>query len=129
MAEEVKTKKPAAKKAAEKPAAEANADKPVKEVKPAAEANADKPVKEVKPAAEAKAAKPARKKAEKTEKPAAAKIKVTLVKSTISSIPAHKKTVAALGLKKVNSFKIHEENPCILGMIDKVKHLVKVEKV
>ena len=114
MAEEVKTKKPAAKKAAEKPAAEANADKPVKEVKPAAEA---------------KAAKPARKKAEKTEKPAAAKIKVTLVKSTISSIPAHKKPVAALGLKKVNSFKIHEENPCILGMIDKVKHLVKVEKV
>ena len=125
MAEEVKTKKPAAKKAAEKPAAEANADKPVKEVKPARK----KAEKAEKPAAEAKAAKPARKKAEKTEKPAAAKIKVTLVKSTISSIPAHKKTVAALGLKKVNSFKIHEENPCILGMIDKVKHLVKVEKV
>lgn len=63
------------------------------------------------------------------KKTEAGKIKVTLVKSTISAIPAHKKTVAALGLKKVNSFKIHQENPCILGMIDKVKYLVKVEKV
>ena len=59
----------------------------------------------------------------------AGKIKVTLVKSTIAILPQHKKVVAALGLKKVNSFRIHEENPCILGMIAKVKYLVKVEKV
>ena len=58
-----------------------------------------------------------------------AKIKVTLVKSTIAILPQHKKIVAALGLKKIRSFRIHEENPCILGMIAKVKYLVKVEKI
>ena len=58
-----------------------------------------------------------------------AKIKVTLVKSTIAILPQHKKVVAALGLKKVNSFRIHNENPCILGMIEKVKYLLKVEKI
>ena len=65
-------------------------------------------------------------KAKKTE---TAKIKVTLVKSTIAILPQHKKIVEALGLKKVRSFRIHEENPCILGMIAKVKYLVKVEKI
>ena len=65
-------------------------------------------------------------KAKKTE---TAKFKVTLVKSTIAILPQHKKIVEALGLKKVRSFRIHEENPCILGMIAKVKYLVKVEKI
>lgn len=64
--------------------------------------------------------------AKKTE---VAKIKVTLVKSTIAVLPQHKKVVESLGLKKVNSFKIHDANPCILGMIDKVKYLLKVENV
>ena len=57
------------------------------------------------------------------------KIKVTLIKSTIAVLPQHKKIVAALGLKKIRSFRVHEENPCILGMIAKVKYLVKVEKI
>ena len=65
-------------------------------------------------------------KAKKTE---TAQIKVTLVKSTIATLPQHKKVVAALGLKKVNSFKIHNENPCSLGMIKKVNYLLKVEKI
>ncbi len=65
-------------------------------------------------------------KAKKTE---TAQIKVTLVKSTIATLPQHKKIVAALGLKKVNSFKIHNENDCILGMIKKVNYLLKVEKI
>ena len=56
------------------------------------------------------------------------KIKVTLVKSTIAILPQHKKVVEALGLKKVNSFRIHEANPCILGMIKKVSYLLKVEE-
>ena len=62
-------------------------------------------------------------------KAATAKIKVTLVKSTIAILPQHKKVVAALGLRKVNSFKIHDADPCILGMIAKVKYLLKVENV
>jgi large subunit ribosomal protein L30 len=58
-----------------------------------------------------------------------AKIKVTLVKSTIAVLPQHKKVVEALGLTKINSFKIHNENASILGMIDKVGYLLKVEKI
>lgn len=65
-------------------------------------------------------------KAKKTE---VSKIKVTLVKSTIACLPNHKKVVEALGLKKINSFKIHDATPAILGMIDVVKYLVKVENV
>ena len=56
-------------------------------------------------------------------------IKVTLVKSTIGSTPYQKSVVAALGLKKIRSFKIHEDNACIRGMINKVLHLLKVESV
>ena len=65
----------------------------------------------------------------KAKKAETAQIKVTLVKSTIAILPQHKKIVEALGLKKVRSFRIHDENPCILGMIAKVKYLVKVEKI
>ena len=58
-----------------------------------------------------------------------AKIKVTLIKSTIAILPNHKKVVEALGLKKIRSFNVFDETPAILGMIDKVKYLVKVERV
>ena len=57
------------------------------------------------------------------------KIKVTLVKSTIAILPEHKKVVAALGLKKIRSFRVHNDTPAINGMIDKVNYLLKVEKV
>ena len=56
-------------------------------------------------------------------------VKVTLVKSTIAILPEHKKVVEALGLKKIRSFKIHKATPAILGMIDKVGYLLKVEEV
>ena len=65
-------------------------------------------------------------KAKKTE---TGKIKVTLVKSTIAILPEHKKVVAALGLKKINSYKMHNATPSILGMVDKVKYLLKVENI
>ncbi len=65
----------------------------------------------------------------KAKKAETGKIKVTLVKSTISALPNHKKIVEALGLKKINSFKIHDENAVILGMIEKVSYLLKVEKI
>ena len=58
-----------------------------------------------------------------------AKIKVTLVKSTIGQVDAVKGTVAALGLKKIRSSKELDDTPAIQGMIAKVKHLVKVENV
>ena len=65
----------------------------------------------------------------KAKKEETGKIKVTLVKSTIATLPQHKKIIAALGLKKIRSYRIHDENPCILGMIKKVSYLVKVEKI
>ena len=58
-----------------------------------------------------------------------AKIKVTLVKSTIGQVDSVKGTVKALGLKKIRSSKELEDTPAIQGMITKVKHLVKVENV
>ncbi len=56
------------------------------------------------------------------------KIKVTLVRSTIACTPNQKKVIAALGLKKIRSYKIHPNNDCILGMIAKVNHMVTVEE-
>ena len=58
-----------------------------------------------------------------------AKIKVTLVKSTIGQVDSVKATVQALGLKKIRSSKELEDTPAIQGMITKVKHLVKVENI
>jgi large subunit ribosomal protein L30 len=56
-------------------------------------------------------------------------LKVTQVKSIIKTLETHKRTIKALGLGRPNYFKILPDNAQILGMIDKVKHLVKVEKL
>ena len=58
-----------------------------------------------------------------------AKIKVTLVKSTIGQVQSVKETVKALGLRKIRSSKELEDTPAVQGMITKVNHLIKVEKV
>ncbi len=57
------------------------------------------------------------------------KVKVTLVKSTIGAIPKHKATVAALGLKKVNKSVELPNNAATQGMVQQVRHLVKVEEI
>lgn len=59
----------------------------------------------------------------------AEKLKITLVKSTIGSIPKHRKTVEALGLRKVNKTVEMPDNAAIRGMIENVRHLVKVEEI
>jgi len=56
-------------------------------------------------------------------------IKITLVKSVIGAIPKQRATIQALGLKKTNSSVVQKDNPQIRGMIQKVRHLVKVEAV
>jgi large subunit ribosomal protein L30 len=58
-----------------------------------------------------------------------AKIKVTLVKSTIGEVKEVKATVAALGLRKIRSSRELEDTPAIRGMITKVSHLVKAENI
>jgi large subunit ribosomal protein L30 len=57
------------------------------------------------------------------------KIKVTQVKSGIDRSERQKQTLIALGLKKVNASKELEATPQILGMVNKVIHLVKVEEI
>lgn len=57
------------------------------------------------------------------------KLKITLVKSTIGSIPKHKKTVEAMGLRKLNKTVEMPDNAAVRGMIDQVRHLVKVEEI
>ena len=57
-----------------------------------------------------------------------ANLKVTLVKSTIGAVPKHKKTVEALGLKKLNKTVVLPDNAATRGMVQQVRHLVKVEE-
>lgn len=57
------------------------------------------------------------------------KIKITLVKSTIGCLQKQKKTVEALGLKKIRSSVVRPDNACTRGMIFVVRHLVSVEDV
>ena len=57
------------------------------------------------------------------------KLKITLVKSTIGAVPKHKKTVEALGLRKLNKSVEMPDNEAVRGMIWQVKHLVKVEEI
>lgn len=57
-----------------------------------------------------------------------AKIKITLTKSVIGYPEDQRLTVRALGLRKIRTSAVQEDNPVIRGMIHKVQHLVKVEK-
>ncbi len=54
-------------------------------------------------------------------------IKVVQKKSTITESAQTCKIIQALGLKGIRSFKIHKDNNCIRGMVNKVIHLVEYE--
>jgi large subunit ribosomal protein L30 len=56
------------------------------------------------------------------------KLKITQVKSAIKRPKDQKRTLEALGLRKLNRSREVEESPAVLGMIKKVEHLLKVEK-
>lgn len=57
------------------------------------------------------------------------KLKITLVRSPIGYKYDQKETVKRLGLRRMNYTVIHKDTPQIRGMIEKVKHLLKVEVV
>lgn len=57
------------------------------------------------------------------------KIKITQIKSGIDRSERQKQTLIALGLKKLHATKEVEATPQILGMVNKVSHLVKVEEI
>ncbi|HEX2740191.1 MAG TPA: 50S ribosomal protein L30 [Rubrobacter sp.] len=56
-------------------------------------------------------------------------LKVTQVRSVIGSKQGHKRTVRALGLKRIRDSRVHQDTPQIRGMVHKVQHLVHVEEV
>ncbi len=55
-------------------------------------------------------------------------LKVTLVKSPIGAIPKHRATVKAMGLTKLHKTVELPDNAATKGMINQVKHLLKVEE-
>jgi len=57
------------------------------------------------------------------------KIRVTQIKSNIGSTQRQKNTLIALGIKKMHNPVEHEDTPQIRGMVEKVRHLVKVEEI
>lgn len=108
MAEEKKEKPAAAKKPAAKPAAP-KAAPAKKEAKPAAA-----------PKAEAKKA---------TSQAADGKVKLTQIQGAIARKWDQQATLKGLGLGKRHRTSVLENTPAVRGMINKVQHLVKVEKV
>ncbi len=57
-----------------------------------------------------------------------AKIKITQIRSRIGASRIQKENLTSLGLKKMNQTVEHEDSAVILGMVNKVRHLVKVEE-
>ena len=55
-----------------------------------------------------------------------AKIKITQIKSLINAPAVQKRTLDALGLKKMNHSVVKEDTPSVIGMVNKVRHLVQV---
>ena len=59
----------------------------------------------------------------------AEKLKITLVKSPIGAVPKQRATIEALGLKKMHKTVEMPDNGAVRGMIQNVRHLVKVEEI
>jgi len=57
------------------------------------------------------------------------KIRIKQVRSKIGRPERQKKTLAALGLRKINQSVEHEATPQVMGMVNAVRHLIEVEEV
>jgi large subunit ribosomal protein L30 len=58
-----------------------------------------------------------------------AKIRYTQIKSSIGSTKRQKETLVALGLKRISSSNEKESTPQLLGMLEKVRHLLTIEEI
>jgi len=58
-----------------------------------------------------------------------AKVKIKQIRGKINQPARHKKTLIALGVRKMHNVVEHEATPQIMGMIAKVQHLLSVEEV
>lgn len=54
-------------------------------------------------------------------------VKITQERSKIRCIEKHKRTLAALGLRRIDHSVLHEDTPQIRGMVDLVRYLVRIE--
>jgi len=59
----------------------------------------------------------------------AKKLRVKQIRSYISAKPKQKATLRALGLRKINAERVHDDTPVIRGMLHVVKHMVEVSEV
>jgi large subunit ribosomal protein L30 len=57
------------------------------------------------------------------------KLKITQVKSLSGRIEKHRRTIRALGLRKMNQAVVHNDTPQIRGMVNSVSFMLKVEEV
>ena len=57
-----------------------------------------------------------------------AKLRITWIKSGIGYAQVQKRTLKALGLNRLNQSVVHNDSPSVRGMINKVRHLIKVEE-
>jgi large subunit ribosomal protein L30 len=57
------------------------------------------------------------------------KVRITQIRSGIGRPETHKRTIRALGLRRLHHSVIHDDTPTIRGMIFQVKHLVQVEEL
>lgn len=58
-----------------------------------------------------------------------AELKVTQIRSTIGEKPTQRRTMKALGLKRLHQTVVRPDRPEIRGMLARVRHLVEVEEV
>ena len=58
-----------------------------------------------------------------------AKLQITQVKSKNSATKRQEDTLASLGLRHIRQTVVREANPVTLGMVEKVRHLIKVEEM
>jgi large subunit ribosomal protein L30 len=56
------------------------------------------------------------------------KVRITQIKSAIRRPADQKRTLIALGIKKLHNAREMEDSPAVMGMIRKVEHLLKIEK-
>jgi large subunit ribosomal protein L30 len=57
------------------------------------------------------------------------KLRIEQVKSSVGNITPQKRTLRALGLRRIRHARVYNDSPALRGMIEVVKHLVKVEEV
>ena len=59
----------------------------------------------------------------------AKKLKIKLIRSTIGRIPKHRRTVAALGLRKINQIVEQDDSSVIQGMVKSISYMLEVEEI